>query len=57
MRLERCYKRIQVTRPHQQCEVFCQQNGIELFSLKVDLENRTGYGLEAEARHLRYDPR
>jgi tRNA(Ile)-lysidine synthase len=39
----------------QQCEVFCRQNKIKLLCLRISLENRTGYGLEAEARHLRYE--
>ena len=39
----------------QQCEVFCRKYAIRLLSLKIDLENRSGYGLEAEARHLRYE--
>ena len=39
----------------QKCAVFCQQNRIKLFCLKIDLKNRTGKGLEAEARHLRYE--
>jgi len=38
----------------QQCELFCEQIGIKLIRLKIDLENRSGKGLEAEARHLRY---
>jgi tRNA(Ile)-lysidine synthase len=37
------------------CESFCQQHGIELVNLRVDLKNSTGKGLEAEARHLRYE--
>ena len=38
-----------------QCEAFCRQNGIKLVCLRVKLENRSGKGLEAEARHLRYE--
>lgn len=38
-----------------QCEDFCRQHGIELTCLKIDLKNRAGRGLEAEARHLRYE--
>ncbi len=36
------------------CEHFCQQQGITLTSLRINIESCTGYGLEAEARHLRY---
>ncbi len=39
----------------QQCEHFCQQYGIELTCLRIELNNRSGKGLEAEARHLRYE--
>ncbi len=38
-----------------QCENFCRQIRIKLVCLKVNLENRSGKGLEAEARHLRYE--
>ena len=38
-----------------QCEHFCSQLGIKLVSLSINLDNRSGKGLEAEARHLRYD--
>lgn len=38
-----------------QCEKFCNQHDIDLVCLKVELTNRTGKGLEAEARHLRYE--
>ena len=38
-----------------QCETFCRQNGIRLVCLRIKLENRSGKGLEAEARHLRYE--
>ena len=38
-----------------QCEAFCQHHGIELKCLSVELKNNSGKGLEAEARHLRYD--
>jgi tRNA(Ile)-lysidine synthase len=38
-----------------ECETFCDQNNIELACLKIDLQNRSGKGLEAEARHLRYE--
>ncbi len=38
-----------------QCEHFCLQNNIKLACLKVDLTTRSGKGLEAEARHLRYE--
>jgi len=37
------------------CENFCRKNNIELVCIQVDLENRSGKGLEAEARHLRYE--
>ncbi len=39
----------------QQCGVFCKQYRIKLHCLKINLENRSGKGLEAEARHLRYE--
>ena len=38
-----------------QCETFCRQNRIKLVCLKIKLETRSGKGLEAEARHLRYE--
>ena len=38
-----------------QCEKFCHQHGIKLTCLKISLTNRSGKGLEAEARHLRYE--
>jgi len=38
-----------------ECEVFCDQNEIELVCLKIELQNCSGRGLEAEARHLRYE--
>lgn len=38
-----------------QCEDFCQQHDIKLICLKVVLKNCSGKGLEAEARHLRYE--
>ena len=38
-----------------QCENFCRQHGMDLICLKIDLKNRSGKGLEAEARHLRYE--
>lgn len=37
-----------------QCEVFCRQHEIELTTIRIELENRSGKGLEAEARHKRY---
>ena len=36
------------------CENFCRQNQVELVSRRIRLEHRTGKGMEAEARHLRY---
>lgn len=39
----------------QECEAFCSHNGIELVCLKIKLEQNSGKGLEAEARHLRYE--
>lgn len=39
----------------QQCENFCQCHDIDLVCLKVELKNNSGKGLEAEARHLRYE--
>jgi tRNA(Ile)-lysidine synthase len=38
-----------------QCEDFCQQHAIDLVCRKVVLSNNAGKGLEAEARHLRYE--
>jgi len=38
-----------------QCKHFCHQNNIKLVCLRVDLKKCTGKGLEAEARHLRYE--
>lgn len=38
----------------QQCETFCRQYEVKLTTLRIDLENRSGKGLEAEARHRRY---
>ncbi|MDX2428951.1 MAG: tRNA lysidine(34) synthetase TilS [Xanthomonadales bacterium] len=38
-----------------QCESFCHQHSIKLTCLKIELKNRSGKGLEAEARHLRYE--
>lgn len=38
-----------------QCELFCQRHGVELVCIRVELKNDSGKGLEAEARHLRYD--
>lgn len=38
-----------------QCEQFCRRLGIELTCLKIELENNSGKGMEAEARHLRYE--
>lgn len=37
------------------CEDFCHQHGIDLICLKVELNNCSGKGMEAEARHLRYE--
>lgn len=36
------------------CENFCRRLGIELTCLDIKLDRRSGKGLEAEARHLRY---
>jgi tRNA(Ile)-lysidine synthase len=38
-----------------ECENFCGQRDIDLVCLKIDLGKRSGKGLEAEARHLRYE--
>lgn len=38
-----------------QCVRFCDQHNVELTCLKIDLQNCSGKGLEAEARHLRYE--
>ena len=38
-----------------QCEHFCHQQNIGLVCFRIDLKNRSGKGLEAEARHLRYE--
>lgn len=38
-----------------ECEDFCRQNNIRLICLRVKLKNSSGKGLEAEARHLRYE--
>jgi len=38
-----------------QCEEFCHQHEIDLVCIKINLDKRTGKGLEAEARHLRYE--
>ncbi len=38
----------------QHCEKFCQDREITLTCLRIELENRSGKGLEAEARQLRY---
>jgi len=39
----------------QYCEDFCRQLDIELVCLDIKLDKRSGKGLEAEARHLRYE--
>ena len=39
----------------QQCKSFCHQQGIELICLDIKLDKRSGKGLEADARHLRYE--
>jgi tRNA(Ile)-lysidine synthase len=36
------------------CETFCRRNLVELITRRIRLENCSGKGLEAEARHLRY---
>ncbi len=38
-----------------ECENFCAHHRIKLICLRIRLENRSGKGLEAEARHLRYE--
>ena len=38
-----------------QCENFCREHNVKLTCLAVQPDNRTGKGLEAEARHLRYE--
>ena len=38
-----------------QCEDFCLRNSIELVCLRVNPGKNSGKGLEAEARHLRYE--
>ncbi len=38
----------------QHCKVYCQQRGIKLICIRIDLPDRTVQGIEAEARHLRY---
>jgi len=38
-----------------QCERFCYRHDIKLTCLRIDLKNSSGKGLEAEARHLRYE--
>ena len=37
------------------CENFCRLHQVELTCLKIKLTSRSGKGLEAEARHLRYE--
>lgn len=37
------------------CENFCHQHNIDLVCIKIDLTHSSGKGLEAEARHLRYE--
>jgi tRNA(Ile)-lysidine synthase len=37
------------------CEQFCREHEITLHCISVKPENRSGKGLEAEARHLRYE--
>ncbi len=37
------------------CDDFCRNNAIDLISLNIELEHDTGKGIEAEARHLRYE--
>lgn len=38
----------------QQCDLFCRQYGVRLITRTVELQDRSGKGLEAEARHRRY---
>ena len=38
-----------------QCESFCHRHSIKLTCIKIELKKRSGKGLEAEARHLRYE--
>ena len=38
-----------------ECEDFCRLHGINLVCLSIKLNHRPGKGLEAEARHLRYE--
>lgn len=38
-----------------QCEDFCHKHAIDLICLKVELNSCSGKGIEAEARHLRYE--
>ena len=38
-----------------ECETFCAHHRIKLACLRIKLEHRSGKGLEAEARHLRYE--
>jgi tRNA(Ile)-lysidine synthase len=37
------------------CERFCDRHDVQLSCIKVQLKHRSGKGLEAEARHLRYE--
>ena len=39
----------------EQCQEFCRRSSIELVCLEVNPDRDSGKGLEAEARHLRYD--
>lgn len=39
----------------EQCEDFCRQNNIDLICLGINPDRNSGKGLEAEARHLRYE--
>jgi len=36
------------------CERFCKRHDITLICCRIKLEGNAGYGMEAEARHLRY---
>jgi tRNA(Ile)-lysidine synthase len=38
-----------------QCENFCREHNVKLTCLTVQPDSRSGKGLEAEARHLRYE--